>query len=84
MPIQARRDAWTYRTAKFVRRHYVGVAASALIAGLLVGFGSALGAGCTSGHGICGISRLSPRSILATLVFMAVAIVTVFLVRHVV
>lgn len=55
-----------------------------IIAGLLVGFGSALGAGCTSGHGICGISRLSPRSILATLVFMAVAIVTVFLVRHVV
>ena len=55
-----------------------------VIAGLLVGFGSALGAGCTSGHGICGMSRFSPRSIVATLVFMAVAIVTVFLVRHVV
>ncbi|MDA7947380.1 MAG: YeeE/YedE family protein [Hyphomicrobiaceae bacterium] len=54
-----------------------------IVAGLLVGFGSALGAGCTSGHGICGMSRFSPRSIVATLVFMAVAIVTVFLVRHV-
>ncbi|MEM8743350.1 MAG: YeeE/YedE thiosulfate transporter family protein [Pseudomonadota bacterium] len=54
-----------------------------ITAGLLVGFGAALGTGCTSGHGICGMSRLSPRSILATVVFMAVAIVTVFLVRHV-
>ncbi len=54
-----------------------------VVAGLLVGFGTALGSGCTSGHGICGISRFSPRSILATAIFMAVAIVTVFLVRHV-
>ena len=54
-----------------------------VIAGLLVGFGTRLGGGCTSGHGICGISRLSPRSIVATLVFMLAGIVTVFVVRHI-
>ena len=53
-------------------------------AGLLVGFGSVWGNGCTSGHGVCGLSRLSVRSIVATVVFMAVAIVTVFVVRHVI
>jgi uncharacterized membrane protein YedE/YeeE len=52
--------------------------------GLLVGFGSRLGTGCTSGHGICGIARLSPRSIVATGVFMAVAIVVVTVTRHVI
>ncbi|MEX2482524.1 MAG: YeeE/YedE family protein [Gammaproteobacteria bacterium] len=52
-------------------------------AGLLVGFGTRLGSGCTSGHGVCGISRLSPRSITATLIFMAVAFATVFVTRHV-
>jgi uncharacterized protein len=52
-------------------------------AGLLVGVGTALGSGCTSGHGICGMSRLSPRSSVATAVFTATAIVTVFIVRHV-
>jgi len=52
-------------------------------AGLLVGFGTRLGGGCTSGHGICGIARLSPRSIAATIVFMVVAIVTVAVTRHV-
>ncbi len=51
--------------------------------GLLVGFGSRLGSGCTSGHGVCGMSRLSKRSILATLTFMAVAIATVALTRAV-
>jgi uncharacterized membrane protein YedE/YeeE len=51
-------------------------------AGLLVGFGSVWGNGCTSGHGVCGLSRLSVRSLIATLTFMATAIVTVFLVRH--
>ncbi|MEM7442428.1 MAG: YeeE/YedE thiosulfate transporter family protein [Pseudomonadota bacterium] len=51
-------------------------------AGLLVGFGSVFGGGCTSGHGVCGISRLSSRSIVATIVFMAVAFATVFVVRH--
>jgi uncharacterized membrane protein YedE/YeeE len=53
------------------------------VAGLLVGFGTRFGGGCTSGHGVCGIARLSPRSITATAVFMAVAFVVVFLVRHV-
>jgi uncharacterized membrane protein YedE/YeeE len=52
-------------------------------AGLLVGFGTRLGGGCTSGHGICGIARLSPRSIAATAVFMATAILVVGLTRHV-
>ncbi len=50
---------------------------------LLVGFGSRLGGGCTSGHGICGIGRLSPRSITATIVFMATAVATVAITRHV-
>ena len=53
-----------------------------VLAGLLVGYGSSLGRGCTSGHGICGISRLSPRSIVATLTFMASGIVTVYIVNH--
>jgi uncharacterized protein len=53
-----------------------------VVAGLLVGFGTRMGAGCTSGHGICGIARLSPRSILATLCFMAMGFATVFVVRH--
>lgn len=48
-----------------------------IISGLLVGYGTRLGGGCTSGHGVCGISRLSPRSIVATLIFMATAILTV-------
>ena len=52
-------------------------------AGLLVGFGTRLGSGCTSGHGICGIARLSRRSIVATSVFFVVAILTVFLTHHV-
>ena len=54
------------------------------VAGLLVGFGTRLGSGCTSGHGVCGIARLSPRSLIATGVFMATAAATVFLVRHVI
>lgn len=53
------------------------------LAGLLAGFGARLGGGCTSGHGVCGIPRLSPRSIVATCVFMAVAAVVVLLTRHV-
>jgi uncharacterized membrane protein YedE/YeeE len=52
------------------------------IAGLLVGFGTRLGNGCTSGHGICGIARLSPRSIAATLVFMIAAMIVVAATRH--
>jgi hypothetical protein len=50
--------------------------------GLLVGIGTSLGSGCTSGHGVCGLARLSPRSMVATGVFMAAGIVTVFVVRH--
>jgi uncharacterized membrane protein YedE/YeeE len=53
-----------------------------IIAGLIVGFGTRLGSGCTSGHGVCGISRLSPRSIIATGTFMAMGLITVYLVRH--
>jgi len=52
--------------------------------GLLVGFGTRLGGGCTSGHGVCGLARLSPRSVAATALFMATAIVTSFLLRHVI
>src|SRR6185312_1218145 len=54
-----------------------------LVGGVLVGFGTRLGNGCTSGHGLCGVSRLSPRSIVATMIFMAVGMATVFVVRHV-
>ena len=54
-----------------------------VIAGMLVGFGTRMGGGCTSGHGVCGIARLSKRSIVATLVFMGAGIVTVFVTRHV-
>ena len=54
-----------------------------IAAGILVGVGTRYGAGCTSGHGVCGLSRLSPRALVATLVFMAAGMVTVFLMRHV-
>ncbi|WP_278389869.1 YeeE/YedE family protein [Stutzerimonas kunmingensis] len=53
-----------------------------LVAGLLVGVGNRYGSGCTSGHGVCGISRLSPRSIVATLTFMAAGFATVYVLRH--
>lgn len=53
-----------------------------MAAGLLVGFGTVWGSGCTSGHGVCGLSRLSVRSFVATVVFMVMAFVTVFFVRH--
>ena len=55
-----------------------------ILAGLLVGIGTTFGSGCTSGHGICGLARLSPRSIAATLTFMATAAATVFIIRHVI
>jgi uncharacterized membrane protein YedE/YeeE len=55
-----------------------------VVAGLLVGVGTRWGAGCTSGHGICGLSRLSLRSLIATLSFMATGFVTVFVIRHVI
>jgi len=56
---------------------------AAIGAGLLVGIGVKLGNGCTSGHGVCGIGLSSPRSLLATIVFMLTGIATVYLVRHV-
>ncbi len=54
-----------------------------IIAGILVGVGTRYGSGCTSGHGICGLSRLSPRSLIATLTFMAAGIAIVFVMRHI-
>ncbi|MCA1442910.1 YeeE/YedE family protein [Ensifer sp. IC4062] len=53
-----------------------------IAAGLIVGYGTRLGSGCTSGHGVCGLARLSPRSLAATAIFMAVAGATVFVTRH--
>lgn len=53
-----------------------------IAAGLLVGIGTRYGSGCTSGHGVCGLSRLSPRSLAATLAFMAAGFATVFIIRH--
>ena len=53
-----------------------------LAAGLLVGFGTRLGSGCTSGHGVCGLARLSPRSLAATLTFMSFGIATVYIVKN--
>ncbi len=55
-----------------------------IAAGLLVGLGTRYGSGCTSGHGVCGLSRLSPRSAVATLCFMATGFATVYVVRHLV
>ncbi|HTM96689.1 MAG TPA: YeeE/YedE thiosulfate transporter family protein [Croceibacterium sp.] len=73
--------------AALVREPDIVVTPSApllIVAGLLVGFGTRLGNGCTSGHGVCGIARLSPRSLAATAVFMATAALTVFAARHVI
>jgi uncharacterized membrane protein YedE/YeeE len=56
--------------------------AGLIVAGLLVGVGTRFGSGCTSGHGVCGISRLSPRSLVATVTFMAAGFATVYVVRH--
>lgn len=53
-----------------------------IVAGLLTGFGSVWGSGCTSGHGVCGLSRVSARSLVATIIFMATAVATVFVMRH--
>ncbi len=64
----------------------VGVTASPVLlvaGGLLVGFGTRLGGGCTSGHGVCGVARLSRRSLAATMAFMIGGVITVFLLRHV-
>lgn len=75
--------AWIIAAA--VRTPHPAVTSSVpllIAAGLLVGFGTRLGNGCTSGHGVCGLARLSPRSIAATATFMAAGFATVFLLRH--
>lgn len=61
-----------------------GGVALMLLAGLLVGLGTGLGSGCTSGHGVCGLARLAPRSMAATGMFLVTAIATVYVVRHVI
>jgi hypothetical protein len=71
--------------ALVLQRPAITIDASAvtlIAAGLLVGYGTRLGGGCTSGHGVCGVARLSPRSLIATTVFMAAGIVTVYVMRH--
>ena len=74
---------WVYLLVAALPAAEVDVGTGTLVlAGLLVGVGTRLGAGCTSGHGVCGISRLSPRSIVATLAFMATGFATVFVTRH--
>lgn len=75
---------WTAATGHAVAQSVSTNIPLAAIAGLLVGFGAVLGGGCTSGHGVCGLSRLSKRSLVATIVFMAVAALTVFVVRHII
>jgi uncharacterized protein len=62
--------------------HIVADMTTLVVAGLLVGVGTRYGSGCTSGHGVCGLSRLSPRSMVATASFMLAGFVTVFIVRH--
>jgi uncharacterized protein len=69
-------------TGGFAPMTIAGSSAVLIAAGLLVGFGSVWGNGCTSGHGICGLSRLSIRSFVAVGVFMATAVITVFITRH--
>ncbi|GHD68598.1 YeeE/YedE family protein [Jeongeupia chitinilytica] len=74
---------WAYRlVAAMPRLQFDSSWGVLIVAGLLVGFGTRLGSGCTSGHGVCGLSRLSPRSLAATLAFMAAGFATVFVVRH--
>lgn len=73
-------------SAAFLREPDILVTSSPVVliaAGLLVGVGTRLGSGCTSGHGVCGLARLSPRSIAATATFMGAAVVTVLVARHV-
>ena len=70
--------------AGFVKAPTIDAGFAAIVAaGLLVGLGTRYGSGCTSGHGVCGLSRLSPRSLVATLAFMGAGFVMVFVVRHV-
>lgn len=73
--------AWAIQPELFANASDRGLA-SVLVAGLLVGYGTVMGSGCTSGHGVCGISRLSLRSVIATLTFMLFGFLTVMLVGH--
>jgi uncharacterized membrane protein YedE/YeeE len=75
---------WQFATGTTIVQTMSGNLPLLGIAGLLVGFGATIGNGCTSGHGICGLSRFSPRSLAATLTFMATAIATVYVSRHVI
>lgn len=77
-------SAWLLATGAWPQVTLEASAPLLVLGGLLVGFGSVWGAGCTSGHGVCGLSRLSARSFVAVGTFMATAILTVFLVRHVI
>ena len=72
---------WSLWEAPVVPRIEAGPALLA-VAGLLVGWGTRYGSGCTSGHGVCGLSRMSPRSLVATLAFMGTGFATVFVMRH--
>lgn len=75
---------WTVVTGHAVAQSVSTNIPLAAIAGLLVGFGAVLGGGCTSGHGVCGLSRFSKRSLVATIMFMTVAALTVFVIRHII
>ncbi len=74
--------AWLLLTGAAPQQTVPGNLFGMLAAGLLVGIGTALGSGCTSGHGVCGLARLSPRSLAAVATFMATAALTVFVLRH--
>ena len=74
---------YTLATGTPVTQSVSGNVTLMVIAGLIVGFGTSYGGGCTSGHGVCGLSQLSLRSVAATAIFMATAFVTVFVTRHI-
>ncbi|EKE43217.1 putative YeeE/YedE [Oceaniovalibus guishaninsula JLT2003] len=74
--------AWIVATGSLPQQTVGDNLAGMALAGLLVGIGTALGSGCTSGHGVCGLARLSPRSLAAVATFMAFAAATVFVLRH--
>jgi uncharacterized membrane protein YedE/YeeE len=75
---------WMALSANAVAQTVTANLPLAAVAGLLVGFGAAYGSGCTSGHGVCGLSRFSCRSLVATAVFMTTAVIVVFVTRHVI
>jgi uncharacterized membrane protein YedE/YeeE len=74
--------AWVALTGRAIEARIDAGWLMVIIAGLLVGVGTRYGAGCTSGHGVCGLSRMSPRSLVATLAFMAAGFIIVFFIRH--